>query len=474
MRSVPSVPWLRVLGWLAVTTQLLACGAERLDFVVIVIDTLRADRVGAHGGRPGLTPHLDGLAARGVVFERAYAQSSWTNPSVASILTSRYQSQHGITNVMTILPPEESTLPEVLWLNGYDTGGFSANASISIERGFSQGYKRYEAYPHHAGDQGPFEGKPVRADVVNAGALAWLDAQPPEKPTFLWLQYMEPHFPYLPPEPLAALDGAPCPDPVAHGLNVPGGPAPPPELMQAVELCYDAEVAAADAAVGALLGALRSRGRLERTVVIVTSDHGEELLEHGRVGHGLTLYEEVIRVPLIVAVPWRHERLDVDDVVRLVDLAPTILDLAGIQPPKSFEGRSFAAVLARPPGPLASLRALLSSEAPPAGGGPTHAFSQLLSSPGMTKARSGQHLMALVEGEKKVIVPEGDTPAAFYDLDRDRDERGASEVPPAVRERLEQALRRAIEQATRHPTKPTEEALDADTRRRLEMLGYVD
>jgi len=137
---------LRLLGALAfvlaVALPLAACGsAERLDFVFILVDTLRADRLGAYGNDDGLTPHLDALAARGVVFTRAYAQSSWTNPSVASILTSRYQSQHGITNVMTALQPAESTLPEVLWLNGWKTAAFTSNAGLSIERGFSQGYE---------------------------------------------------------------------------------------------------------------------------------------------------------------------------------------------------------------------------------------------------------------------------------------------------------------------------------------------
>jgi arylsulfatase A-like enzyme len=475
MRLAPSVRWLRMLGAFGLATQLLACGAERLDFVVVVIDTLRADRVGAYGSRTGLTPHLDALAALGVVFERAYAQSSWTNPSVASLLTSRYQSQHGITTVLTVLPEAETTLPEVLWLNGWETAGFSANAGISKELGFSQGYKRYEAYPHHTADESPIEGNPVRADVVNTDALAWLDAQPAGKPIFLWLQYMEPHFPYLPAEPLPALDGAPCPNPVEHGMIQPGGPPPSPELMRAVALCYDAEVTAADAAVGAIVDALRRRSRLDHTVLIVTADHGEEMLEHGRVGHGLNLYEEVIRVPLIVATPWQRERRDVDEIVRLVDVAPTILSLAGIAVPKSFEGRSFADLLGRPPGPLASLRALWSSEtAPPADGAICdEAFTELLTSPAMKQPRKGQHLMALVEGEEKMIVPEGDVPPVFYDLAQDPGEHGTRDLPPASRDRLQRALGEALEQASRNPTTPSEEALDADTRRRLQMLGYV-
>jgi len=469
MPLLAAVRRLRLLGTLALALPLAACGgSERLDFVVVLIDTLRADRLGAYGNQAGLTPHLDALAARGVVFRHAYAQSSWTNPSVASILTSRYQSQHGVTNVLTSLQPAESTLPEVLWLNGWKTAAFTANAGLSIEHGFSQGYEHYQAFPHDVGAGSQLHPHPVRADVVNRAALAWLDAQPPGAPFFVWLQYMEPHFPYLPPAPIPELDGAACPDPVEHGLNVPGGPAPPPEIARAIERCYDAEVAAADAAVGALLDELRRRGRLDRTVLVITSDHGEEILEHGRVGHGLTLFEEVIRVPLLVVVPWRHQRLDVEAVVRLVDLAPTLLELAGLPPPKPFEGRSFAGLLARP-SLVTRLRG--GGDAPP---GAEPAFSQLLSSPGMREPRSGQHLMALVQGREKMIVPEGETPPRFYDLSRDVREAGGSDLPPAVRDRLQRALGVAITAASRNPTTPSEQVLDEETRRRLEMLGYVE
>jgi len=312
------------------------------------------------------------------------------------------------------------------------------------------------------------EPKPVRAGVVNRGALAWLDQQPADAPFFVWLQYMEPHYPYLPPAPIPELGGAPCPDPVAHGFNVPGGPPAPPEIARAIERCYDAEVAAADAAIGTLVDEIGRRGRLDRTVIVVTSDHGEELLEHGRVGHGLTLFEEVIRVPLLIAVPWRDQRLDVDAVVRLVDLAPTLLELTGLPPPKPFEGRSFAGLLARP-SLLARLRG--PSGEPPSDG---PAFSELLSSPGMREPRKGQHLMALIDGEEKMIVPEGASPPVFYDLTKDSREAGGTEVPPATRDQLQRALARAISEATRNPTTPTEQVLDEETRRRLEMLGYVE
>jgi arylsulfatase A-like enzyme len=476
MGQSPLLLKLRALGALVVSCQLAACGPPpALDVVVVVIDTLRADRLGAYGSQAGLTPNLDALAARGVVFERAYAQSSWTNPSVASLLTSRYQSQHGVTNVMTVLQESESTLAEVFWLNGYATAGFSANAGISIERGFSQGYGEYVAFQPEAVGEGPFDVVPVRAPVVNAAALEWLDEQPRSKPVFLWLQYMEPHFPYVFSERLPELGGAPCPDPVAENLDDPSGPPPAPGVMHGVEVCYDASVWTADAAVGALLEELRRRGRLARTVVAVTSDHGEEMLEHGRVGHGYTLYEEVTRVPLVVSVPWRSERLDVRQVVRLIDLGPTLVELAGIKPPKTFEGQSFAALFARPRDAWTRLRQRLRPPPVPTPTSDDGALSELLSAASGKRPRPGQHLMSLVEDRAKVIVREGEGPHDFYDLAADPTEQGpGAELDAARRAELDRALASTLERATQNPSTPVERTLDPETRRQLEALGYID
>jgi len=466
----------RALGAIAVLAQLAACTEpRRLDVVVLVIDTLRADRVGVYGSEAGLTPTLDALAATGAVFARAYAQSSWTNPSVASVLTSRYQSQHGVTNVMTILPESESTLAEVFWLNGWATAGFSANTGIAAARGFSQGFAHYVVEQPEYGDDGPFDAVPARAAVLNEGALAWLDEQPRAKPVFLWLQYMEPHFPYVLPEPLPELGGAPCPDPVKTKLGNPEAPAPTPEVMRAVALCYDASVKAADAAVGALLAELRRRGRLEHTIIAVTSDHGEELREHGRVGHGYTLYEEVIRVPLIVWVPWRTEGIVVREVVRLIDLAPTLLELADVRPPKTFEGRSFAPLLARPPGIWGQLRQRLGASERRIDDGPGGALSELLSAAGARRARKDQHLTAFVDDGRKVIVGKGDPPRAFFDLTADPSEQGAGPALDAgARERLDRALAATMERATRNPSTAVDWTMDPDTRRQLEALGYLE
>src|SRR5262245_40087556 len=170
------------------------------NIVLIVVDTMRADRLGAYGNQRGLTPFMDSLASRGYVFHNAYAQSSWTNPSVASILTSRFQSQHGIITFESVLADAELTLPEVLKRHGYTTGFFSANGLISKRMGFAQGYDQYRSILVKATVAPRHMWVPERAARINGEALAWLDTLPTSggAPVFLHLHYMEPHSPYAP------------------------------------------------------------------------------------------------------------------------------------------------------------------------------------------------------------------------------------------------------------------------------------
>ena len=177
----PSFPILmtrRAALWLFAIVLCLAAGCARSqppNIVLIVVDTLRADRIGAVGNRRGLTPFIDSLAARGYVFRNAYAPSSWTNPSVASIITSRYQSQHGVVTFESVLADSELTLPEVLKQHGYATGFFSANGLISRKMGFAQGYDVFRSILVKATDEPRYLWVPERAGRINGEALGWLD-----------------------------------------------------------------------------------------------------------------------------------------------------------------------------------------------------------------------------------------------------------------------------------------------------------
>src|SRR5690242_22307 len=212
------------VSYLVAIGLLLACSAGGClrwvrrppNVIVIVIDTLRADRLGSYGNTHGLTPFLDTLGTRGVVFKRAYAQSSWTNPSIASLFTSRFQSQHGVVIPASRLADSEVTLAEVLHARGYATGGFSANALIGNHVGFGQGFDEYQALWPAPPDATHYHGAKQRADSIDDLALQWLDRRGcgATAPFFLYLHYVEPHPPYSPPaEVLKRLyPGRPAPD----------------------------------------------------------------------------------------------------------------------------------------------------------------------------------------------------------------------------------------------------------------------
>ena len=345
----------------------LAAGCSRSrppNILVIVVDTLRADHVDVDGNGRNLTPFLASLADQGTVFRNAYAQSSWTLPSVASLWTARYPSQHNVTTAASLLAAAEVTLAEVLHDRGYVTGGFSANTLVTKGRGFAQGFDRYDAYWEDRTDP-PRPLDKESADRVNQRALTWLDAHwrsgAPAAPVFLYLQYMEPHAPYFPPPEVMerVISRRADADSVrrtyqdmlsAHPERWNGAD---PAALEVIRTAYDAEVESLDGHIRNLFTALAARGFLQHAIVVVTADHGEELHDHGELGHCRTLYDELIRVPLLVLDTTRHERHDVRDIVSLIDVAPTVLTLAGIPLPAAFEGHALSPQRATPPSAVA-------------------------------------------------------------------------------------------------------------------------
>jgi arylsulfatase A-like enzyme len=482
---VPFMPLRPTLAPLALALLPTACAREtkRPNVLIVVIDTLRADRLGAYGNTRGLTPFLDELASRGTLFERAYAPSSWTMPSVASLLTSRYPTQHRVTTFSSRLTEDEITLPEILRDAGWRAGGFSANPSLRPEAGFGQGFDEFWTNLTATVD--------LPGDELRTRALAWLDrvrGGTPRAPVVLYLQYMEPHEPYAPREPFRSRfavddDGKPIgkdisgvvirdlierahpgttvdergrPLDMAVALQAFAAHPPPSDELAALaraqahvnERLYDADVAAADDQVRRLFEALEGRGFLDDdTMVIITADHGEEFLDHGGSGHGFALYEESVRIPLILIGPGVPRGRRVRENVSLIDLAPTVLDLLGLPAPPRFEGRSLAHAPATSDAVLLQLDPLIG---------------------GHTERRV--HSRGIVRHDDKLLTRR-DGGTEVYDLATDPHEKHslASGDAGALREALSSAEASLGQRAGQAEFAPVDDGMKA----RLRALGYT-
>jgi arylsulfatase A-like enzyme len=446
----------------AAALLLTACGAAPPpDIIVLVGDTLRADRLGSYGNPRGLTPFIDSLAQRAVVFRNAYATSSWTNPSVASLFTSRYPSQHGVISFESVLAADEVTLAEALREAGYATAFFSPNGVLREGWGYEQGFDEFAefAIPGIA-EQPDHMRLPYRADYTNRHALDWLDSLSARgarrPPVFLYIQYMEPHSPYAPRrDALERILGGRKPpdlDEVNRFAFVGNDVAVDERVLRDLRDIYDAEVLSLDTELRRLFAGLRSRGLLDDAILVVTSDHGEEFKEHGLLGHEKTLFDEVTRVPLLIALPGRSEGAEIAETVSLIDLAPTLLSLIGRPAPAAFEGQS-----------------LLSGSGEPSA--PGLAYSELIVPETGGWRRFGPHQRSLVIGGHKLIAGTGGE-LEYYDLQADPGEHAPDALGEAERaallERLEAIRRRVVSRGAKREVKPIDEA----TREQIRALGY--
>jgi len=284
--------------------------ASRPNLVLITLDSMRADRPGFLGGKGGLTPNLDHLAAESMIFEHASAQAPTTVLSHACILTGAYPQSTAITEIGGTLSLSIPYLPDVLKSNGYRTAAFVGSIELDPQNGGAQGFDRgFQAYdagfrPVVPGDARP----PVlvrRADLVATRATAWL-AKNGQGPFFIWIH----------------LD-----DPSTSAAS------------------YNTSVKAIDAAVGKIIAALKQQKLDTKTAIIAVADHGESLGAHGEDAHGIFLYDETIHVPLIVKLPDAAQSgKRVTAKVRLVDIAPTVLEIAGVAVPSQMQGQSLLRV----------------------------------------------------------------------------------------------------------------------------------
>lgn len=316
------------------------------NVILIVVDTLRADHLGLYGYNRPTSPRLDALGARSLVVDHMIAQAPWTKPSVASILTSLPPADHRVTLETTdnILADEILTLAELFRDAGFSTAGFSENPHIHPSLGFDQGFDHFDAETKWKGDP------QAMAEKISS----WIDGHAAER-FFLYAQFLDPHAPYTPRDPYRTqfLEGRTTGDPIIEKAKVNELQTASGELkaelsrddLDYLVALYDAEIRAVDEALGGIFERLEDLGLAEHTIVLITSDHGEEFLDHGRLEHGKTLFEESIHVPFILYTPGFEARRDPETVVQHTDIAPTLLELANVQVPPEFHGRSLVPLL---------------------------------------------------------------------------------------------------------------------------------
>ena len=431
-----------------------ASAEERPNIVLVALETTRADRVDPASPRGReRAPNLAALADRGTTFQNARATSSWTRPSMASLFTSLYPLQHGMTLKNASLGDDVTTLPAVLREHGYLTSALIANSLAgSPSYQFDETVKvRSEAAgkvgfldprPFFAESLSIFAARGLRLLILGPRSLStyvdafdlneeverWL-ASSPSSPFFLHVHYLDPHDPYYR-HPSGWLQFNPR---TRHGLR-------------RVLAAYDAEIRHVDAAVGDLIEKLERHGLADDTVIVVLSDHGEEFLEHGEWGHGRNLHQETLSVPLILAGPGIPVDATVESSVSLVDVAPTLLKLVGIEVPESFEGRDLLA-------PSGEATSLVLAELDGLGG-----VEQSLER----------------DGWKLIRSPGSQRPARLFDLSVDPGElRDLAGARPELRAELEAELERALAELPRYEP-PSESELDADDLSQLHALGYLN
>ena len=296
--------------------------ARRPNVVVVLVDTLRADHLGLHGYERDTSPELDRWAAGAVVFDRAYAPCSWTRPSVVTLFSGLDPIGHGVEDRLDVIPPGLPLLAEQLKAQGYATFAAVTNPNVLPQWGFGRGFDVFADLDS--------AGHGTRA----VGVMDWVEARLDElagsEPFFLYLHLLDPHGPYDPPPPFDE--------------RFPRSPLLPPERSIGR---YDGEIAHVDEQFGRLLRLLEARGLAEDSLTLFLADHGEELFDHGAMGHGYSLFEEVVRIPLVIRFPGgEHGGTRVPARASLADVLPTTLGVLGAPVPEGLDGRDLTELLA--------------------------------------------------------------------------------------------------------------------------------
>jgi arylsulfatase A-like enzyme len=438
------IPFLLILAFLCGWT---GCGVwsgpSGPNVVVVMIDTLRPDHLGFYGYPRNTAPFLNRLAKRSAVFERAFATSTWTAPSTASLFTGFYPTRHGVVQgflaefdntgevqeedrgrlQLNRLPPGLQTLPEHFQKAGYETFGLATNINIGPEIGFDRGFDRFERLDN------------VPALKVREKLRGWISAIQSAAPYFLYLHFNDVHAPYHPRSPWFK---------------------PSDNERERFISAYNSEISYLDSILQMLFVELKMN---KNTLFVVLSDHGEEFLEHGGFDHEFSLYRELNQVALMIRGPdLGIPRRRIKSNVCLIDLLPTLLELAGLEAAAPCNGRSLVPLLAEEKSPPEFLDVL---EQRPL-------YAHRLE---RNKAQSRQ-LWAVMRGGWKLLDDEGKL--RLFDLDRDRfDLNDLADKHPEITEELREVLERFKAQGIDNPGGTTEVQIDGPLIERLRELGYI-
>jgi arylsulfatase A-like enzyme len=436
--------------------------------VVILVDTLRADFLGTYGFDGPVSPAIDRFASESVQFEHAFAQAPWTKPSIASLFTSLAPETHRVLShdgkygdaehaSTEVLPEDASTLAESLQNAGYATAAFVANPWLLREHGFAQGFDLF--------DQRKGSPLPPRASMMLDAARQWIGARPKDRPFFAYVHLMDVHGPYDAPDadydavrespglgPSRALDDATLAQLRPYLRRARWVNATSARDLREWRARYAAGVHALDRQLGAFLAALAKSGVLDRTLVVITADHGEELADNGGWDHGFRLYEHQLHVPLLMRLPGgARGGSRVQEIVSLIDVMPSVLGQAAIAPPATAQGRDLSPLLAGADG----------------GAGKGESFA------GGVKWSPEMH--SLRAPGWKLIEDGGANAVEIFDLTADpTEQKNVAPARPEEQARLSGELAAHRRELAAKPSlTPEKAAVSDEMKKRLEALGYA-
>lgn len=453
----------RPKGTLEYSNNSFQVNKDKPNAILILIDTLRADHLSSYGYERQTSPNIDRMAKEGVLFWNAVAPAPWTKPSTASLLTSLYPSVHGAQYGQSILPDSVATLAEVVKSAGYTTAGFVANPQVKAIFNFNQGFDFYDdsivedKIYYNILRSRDLEKKIIRslfkvklnwtdnnnAEMINRKVIPWLKHNK-DANFFLYLHYIDPHEPYSPPGP----------------FNTKYSDSKMNENERNIAL-YDGEIAYTDKHIGEISQTLEELNISNKTLVILISDHGEEFYEHGGTGHGQSLYEELIRVPIIMKYPSFLPADNIEtDRVGIIDIMPTILEILDVSSDNHMEG--------------VSLLSLINKNGPVDRNDYIFGETYLGRFTGKAVSYKNWKYIYTESSELRDISKLG--PEELYNLDIDPNELNniinqKPEIVQTLRTKLSFYNQYVKEKAVSSPEKAN---IDEKTKEQLKALGYVD